>query len=45
MNTSIYKKIKNRDQDSYGKFNNLNDIEPNLLFNIVIGNVKDWEIV
>ena len=41
----LLKKIKNRDQDLYRKFKNLNDIEPNPLFNNVIGDIEDWGII
>ncbi len=41
----LLKKLKNRDQDLYRKFENLYDVEPNPLFNVVIGDIEDWEII
>ena len=41
----LLKIIKNRYQGLYRKFKNPNDIEPNPLLNIVIGDIEDWELV
>ncbi|MCH9638325.1 MAG: pyrimidine dimer DNA glycosylase/endonuclease V [Betaproteobacteria bacterium] len=41
----LLKKIKKRDNELFRKFKKINNIEPHPLFNMVIGDIEDWEIV
>lgn len=41
----LLKKLQARDQGLYRKLQNHNDIEPNPLFDMVIGDIEAWEIL